>query len=66
MTPLHVLAGVLSLVAGAVALVALKGSSLHRKSGSIFVYTMLVMAPSSCSGALPWEIASCRYFMVAS
>ena len=52
MTHLHVLAGMLALVSGAVALAALKGSGLHRKSGRIFVYTMLVMAGSGALIAL--------------
>jgi uncharacterized membrane protein len=46
---LHIIAGVLGLISGAVALYALKGSKLHRKSGMIFVYTMLIM---SATGAL--------------
>jgi uncharacterized membrane protein len=47
--PLHVTAGVIALVSGFVALFALKGLSLHRKSGTAFVYAMLVM---SLSGAV--------------
>jgi uncharacterized membrane protein len=44
--PVHVTAGVLAVVAGFVALVVLKGGTLHRRSGMIFVYAMLVMAGS--------------------
>ena len=44
---MHVLAGGLALGTGYVALAATKGSSLHRRSGMLFVYTMLAMA---CSG----------------
>ena len=40
----HVLAGALGLVSGAVALYAAKGGTLHRKSGTVFVYTMVGMA----------------------
>lgn len=40
----HVMAGLTALIAGAVALYALKGAKLHRRSGIIFVYAMLVMA----------------------
>ena len=40
----HIGAGGLSLVAGYVALYATKGGSLHRRSGAVFVYAMLVMA----------------------
>jgi hypothetical protein len=49
MIPLHVAAGLLALLSGAVALYALKGGALHRKSGMVFVYAMLVM---SASGAV--------------
>ncbi len=40
----HVLAGGLGLVAGAVALSAAKGARLHRKSGILFVYAMVTMS----------------------
>jgi uncharacterized membrane protein len=46
---IHVMAGLTALVTGAVALYALKGARLHRRSGLIFVYAMLVM---SSTGAL--------------
>jgi uncharacterized membrane protein len=46
---LHVGAGLLALLSGAVALYSLKGARLHRKSGLVFVGAMLVM---SSSGAL--------------
>jgi uncharacterized membrane protein len=42
--PIHVTAGLLSIAAGAVALWAIKGSPLHRKSGVVFVVAMLTMA----------------------
>lgn len=42
--PIHVTAGLLSIGAGTVALYAIKGSWLHRRSGMIFVVAMLVMA----------------------
>ena len=42
--PIHVTAGLLSIAAGAVALYAIKGSPLHRKSGLVFVVAMLAMA----------------------
>jgi hypothetical protein len=45
----HVLAGGLGIVAGFVALYAAKGATVHRKSGMIFVYAMLVL---SASGAV--------------
>lgn len=49
MRELHIAAGMLALVAGAMALCATKGSPLHRRSGMVFVVAMLVM---SGSGAL--------------
>jgi uncharacterized membrane protein len=39
----HVIAGALALMLGAVALLARKGARLHRGSGQLFVYAMLVM-----------------------
>ncbi|HEX5124869.1 MAG TPA: hypothetical protein VFV97_16620 [Rhodanobacteraceae bacterium] len=42
--PIHIIAGLLSIAAGAVALYAFKGSPLHRKSGLVFVVAMLTMA----------------------
>jgi uncharacterized membrane protein len=41
---LHVMAGLTALITGAVALYALKGAKLHRRSGILFVYAMLVVA----------------------
>jgi len=45
--PIHIIAGLLALVGGAVALYAVKGSTLHRKSGLVFVAAMLVMTSSA-------------------
>jgi hypothetical protein len=42
--PIHIVAGVIGLVSGAVALSARKGAYLHRKGGMIFVYAMLIVA----------------------
>ena len=41
--PIHVTAGLLSIAAGAVALWAVKGSPLHRRSGTVFFAAMLTM-----------------------
>lgn len=49
MKPIHITAGLLALVAGAIALYAVKGSTLHRKSGMYFVVAMMVL---TSSGAL--------------
>jgi hypothetical protein len=46
---LHITAGLMAIASGAVALAAFKGGKLHRRSGMIFVVTMLLM---SSSGAL--------------
>ena len=45
--PAHVVAGVLALVFGYVALVAAKGATLHRRSGILFVYAMVTMSLSA-------------------
>jgi hypothetical protein len=49
LVPLHIVAGVIGLVSGYIALYALKGAKLHRKSGTIFAYAMLFM---SATGAV--------------
>ena len=36
--PLHILGGLTAIVAGSVALSALKGATLHRSGGIVFVY----------------------------
>lgn len=41
--PLHVLGGAIGVLSGFVALYALKGGTLHRQSGTIFVYAMLAL-----------------------
>jgi len=48
----HIVAGGLAIVLGAVALVASKGATLHRKSGLLFVYAMLTMGISGSILAL--------------
>ena len=49
MKPVHITAGLLALIAGAIALYATKGSPLHRRAGMVFVAAMLAM---SSTGAL--------------
>jgi hypothetical protein len=49
MLPIHIVAGSLALIAGWIALYAAKGAQLHRRSGTLFVYAMLVM---SSTGAI--------------
>jgi len=43
----HIVAGALALILGAVALLARKGARLHRRSGQLFVYAMLVMGTTA-------------------
>jgi hypothetical protein len=50
--PAHILAGGLAIVFGYVALWATKGGGLHRKSGQLFVGTMLTMALSGAAIAV--------------
>lgn len=45
--PIHVVAGGLAIVLGAVALVVKKGGPVHRRSGVLFVWAMLVMGFSA-------------------
>ena len=45
--PIHIAAGGLALVLGAVALTVKKGGPVHRRSGMLFVYAMLVMGLSA-------------------
>jgi len=44
--PVHVLGGAIAILSGLAALFASKGRPLHRKSGTVFVYAMLVMSLS--------------------
>ena len=46
---IHIVAGLLALASGFVALYALKGGNLHRRSGMLFAYAMLVL---TATGAL--------------
>jgi len=57
--PIHIIAGVIGLVSGAIALSARKGAKLHRKSGMIFVYAMMVFAiTGTVMGSLLSEMAA--------
>jgi uncharacterized membrane protein len=47
--PLHVTAGGLALILGALALLAKKGGTIHRRSGLLFVGAMLVMGISAAA-----------------
>jgi hypothetical protein len=50
--PIHVAAGGLAIVLGAIALLVKKGGTVHRRSGLLFVYAMLVMGTSASLLAL--------------
>ena len=50
--PIHIVAGGLAIILGAVALLASKGATLHRRSGLLFVYAMLTMGMSGSVMAL--------------
>lgn len=45
--PVHIVAGGLAVVLGAVALVVAKGGTVHRQAGLLFVYAMLTMGISA-------------------
>lgn len=64
--PIHVAAGGLALIVGAVALLAKKGGTFHRRSGLLFVYAMLVMG---ISGAILGNVGGglmTAYFVVTA
>ncbi|HEX5716620.1 MAG TPA: hypothetical protein VF179_10705 [Thermoanaerobaculia bacterium] len=50
--PIHIAAGGLAIVLGAVALIVKKGGTIHRRSGLLFVYAMLAMGFSASILAL--------------
>jgi uncharacterized membrane protein len=41
--PIHIIAGSIAIIAGFISVFAVKGLKLHRKSGMIFVYSMVVL-----------------------
>src|SRR5687767_4663196 len=63
---IHILAGALALLLGAVALLARKGARLHRRSGQLFVFAMLVMGiTAAVLGHIGGGIMS-AYFVVTA
>jgi uncharacterized membrane protein len=50
--PVHVMGGLVGIVAGFVALAAIKGGRRHRRSGMVFVYAMLTMSATGAAIAL--------------
>jgi peptidoglycan/LPS O-acetylase OafA/YrhL len=59
---LHIIGGLIGLTSGAIALSAPKGGTLHRKSGIVFVYAMLVL---SSTGALMAALKPEKVSMIA-
>ena len=59
---LHIIGGLVGLTSGAIALSAPKGGTLHRKSGIVFVYAMLVL---SASGAVMAALKPERISVIA-
>jgi hypothetical protein len=49
--PIHIVAAAVGLLSGAVALSAAKGRLIHRKSGMIFVYSMIAMCATAAVAA---------------
>jgi len=47
MTWIHIIAGLVAIFAGAMAMIAAKGSPLHRKAGTLFTVSMLIMTGSA-------------------
>jgi len=45
--PIHIAAGGLAIVLGAVALLVKKGGTIHRRCGLLFVYAMLVLGTTA-------------------
>jgi uncharacterized membrane protein len=45
--PIHIAAGGVAIILGAIALLVKKGGTVHRRSGLLFVYAMLVMGVSA-------------------
>ena len=48
----HITAGSIALIFGFIAVFTLKGAELHRKTGMVFVYSMLVMAAMGATLAI--------------
>lgn len=59
---LHIIAGSIALIAGTLAMYASKGAALHRKSGRVFVYSMMLM---SASGAIVAAMQPVRISVIA-
>ncbi len=47
MTWIHIIAGLVAIFAGAMAMIAAKGSPVHRKAGTLFTISMFIMTGSA-------------------
>ena len=56
----HIAAGVLAVLAGYVAIFAAKGAGLHRRSGMLFVWAMLVLGVSASVVAIARDLPGSR------
>jgi hypothetical protein len=54
---LHIAAATVALLSGYVALLSTKGGTLHRRSGMVFVYTMLATVAVGATIAIVWNRA---------
>jgi hypothetical protein len=53
----HVIAGAIGILAGYIALSTVKGATVHRKSGTVFVYAMIIMALMGSTMAVVRNVA---------
>ena len=56
--PIHIAAGMIALILGALALIVKKGGPIHRKSGMLFVYAMLILGVTAPMVARPGHVVS--------
>ncbi|HEX3534887.1 MAG TPA: DUF2306 domain-containing protein [Gemmatimonadaceae bacterium] len=47
--PIHIIAGSIAIIAGFISVFSVKGLKLHRKTGIVFVYSMIVLALSGAA-----------------
>lgn len=64
--PIHIAAGGLALVLGAVALLVKKGGTIHRRSGLLFVFAMLVMGATAALLGNPFGGLMAAYFVATA
>lgn len=69
----HIAAGSIAILAGYIALFAAKGAGLHRRSGTVFVYAMIVMGMTATAVAafrnIPGSLAGgpvASYFVITA